>query len=65
MKKTSARKKSPVVPGHRREYRFDYMKAKPTALPLRWKPGRSLLFLIRTSQRSSSHQNRSTPCYAP
>jgi hypothetical protein len=30
MKKTSARKKSPVVPEDmRREYRFDYMKAKP------------------------------------
>ena len=30
MKKTSARKKSPIVPEDmRREYRFDYMKAKP------------------------------------
>jgi hypothetical protein len=30
MKKTSARKRSPVLPDEmRREYRFDYTKAKP------------------------------------
>jgi hypothetical protein len=40
MKKTSARKKSPAVPEEmRREYRFDYMKAKPNRFAARMGAG--------------------------
>jgi hypothetical protein len=40
MKKTSARKKSPVVPKDmRREYRFDYMKAKPNRFAAQMEAG--------------------------